>query len=76
MAYSPSYFTPIELETLYGIPAKAWRRWAYRRTLRANKSAAGKLLIPKSEVDRILHKHSPRPSLYQDFQERIQQLKI
>ena len=64
----PTYFTPMELEELYGIPAVDWRRWAYKGIIRSFKAHGKLVLIPAGEVDRGLAKKSPMTLLYRDFQ--------
>jgi excisionase family DNA binding protein len=46
-------FTPVELEKLFPFRRESWQRWARNGRVRAH-SIGRRILISKSEVDRIL----------------------
>jgi hypothetical protein len=67
----PTYFTPMELEELYGIPAVDWRRWAYKGIIRSFKAHGKLVLIPAREVTRILNKLAPMTTIYQEWKDQL-----
>lgn len=50
---APQYFTVIDAEIYSGMSRWSWRRWAYSGRVSSVKIAQ-KLLIPKSEIDRLM----------------------
>ena len=72
MTALPSYFTARELEEVYpDISLRQWWSWAKRGKIRTVKSAGRDMLIPASEVKRILQKKAPMTSLYQDWADQL-----